>query len=224
MSAQHEQRARLLRALGVTLAIDGGANVGQYAGDYLRSESGYAGRIVSFEPVPPTFARLAARAAGDPGWEVREAGLSDADESASITVPGTSSDLASFTPLNADGVALVNGDKGVAEAFDVRTVRLDGAGIVGPEDRVLLKLDVQGHEPQALAGAEGILDRVVLVECECPLVPIYAGQGTFAEVIAIFAALGFTPVGVHNNWLRQDGRAVDADVFLTRPTSPSSSG
>ncbi len=214
MSAQHEQRARLLRSLGVDLVVDGGANVGQYAAGHLREQSGYAGRIVSFEPVPPTCAQLRVRAAGDEAWEVREAGLSDADGTSQITVPGTSSDLASFTPLNADGVTLVNGDKSAAATYEVGTVRLDAAGVVGATDRVLLKLDVQGHEPQALAGAAGILDRVVLIECECPLVPIYASQGSFAEALAMFA--GFVPVGVHNNWLRQDGRAVDADVFFTR--------
>ena len=214
MIPQHEQRARLLTALGITLAIDGGANVGQYA-QYLRADSGYAGRIVSFEPVPPTFAQLAERAALDPAWSVHEAGLSDAAGRAAITVPGTSSDLAAFAPLNADGLSLVIGDKSAAQTYEVATLRLDAAD-VRAGDRILLKLDVQGQEPQALAGAAGILDRVVLIECECPLVPIYAGQGGFSELLDAFAALGFTPVGVHNNWVRQDGRAVDADVFLTR--------
>ncbi len=213
---QHEQRARLLAALEVTLVVDGGANVGQFAAEHLRGGSGWTGPIASFEPVPPTAAALRERAAGDPGWAVHELALSDAEGVATITVPGTSSDLASFAPLTEDGVRLVNGDKAARTAYDVRTVRLDAAGVVGPDDRVALKLDLQGHEPQALAGAAGILEQVVLVEVELPLVPIYAGQGGFAEHLAAYAELGFVPVGFHNNWVPQDGRAIDVDALLVR--------
>lgn len=216
---RHDQRRRLLRALDVTLVVDGGANVGQYAGEHLRLRSGYGGRVVSFEPVPLTAAALRERAAGDALWEVREAALSDAAGQATIVVPGDSSDLASLRPLTGDGAALVNGDaerRTSRTPYEVATVRLDEAGVVGPEDRVLLKLDLQGHEPEALAGSEGILDRVVAVECELSLVAIYEGQRPYGELLAWFADRGLEPVGFHNNWLRQDGRAIDVDVFLAR--------
>src|SRR3954447_8852354 len=58
----------LLRELRVNVVLDVGATVGQYA-DKLR-RTGYAGRIVSFEPVAELCAELRERAAADDRWHV----------------------------------------------------------------------------------------------------------------------------------------------------------
>ncbi len=68
----------------------------------------------------------------------------------------------------------------------VRSCRLDRAGINLPEGvRTLLKLDVQGFERQALAGAKGILDRVAIVETELSVIPLYVGQALLAELVCL---------------------------------------
>src|ERR1019366_9602096 len=61
------RRSRLIRTAGITCVIDIGANTGQY-GRELR-ETGYTGRLISFEPLSTPFQVLAKRAAKDPSWE-----------------------------------------------------------------------------------------------------------------------------------------------------------
>src|SRR5215218_999894 len=62
---------------GVDVVLDVGANTGQY-GALLR-ELGFAGRILSLEPVAEAFAELAGRAAADGAWEAVCVAASDVD-------------------------------------------------------------------------------------------------------------------------------------------------
>ena len=77
----------MLRELNVNCVLDVGANEGQY-GQRLR-EAGYAGRIVSFEPLEVHVAPLRERAAADHNWKVFACALGDSDGEAEINVaPG----------------------------------------------------------------------------------------------------------------------------------------
>jgi hypothetical protein len=62
-----------MAAYGVHLVIDVGANSGQYASG-LRA-AGYAGRIVSFEPLSEPHGRLAAASSRDADWDCRQLAL-----------------------------------------------------------------------------------------------------------------------------------------------------
>ena len=58
--------------------FDVGANEGQYA-HMLRDKVGYAGLIVSFEPIPEAFRILRKKSKGDPRWLVVEGAIGEAD-------------------------------------------------------------------------------------------------------------------------------------------------
>jgi FkbM family methyltransferase len=78
------RRGRLLAAYEIDLVIDVGANTGQY-GASLR-ESGYEGRIVSFEPGTSAFEALYERTAADPAWESRRFALGEVAGRASLNI------------------------------------------------------------------------------------------------------------------------------------------
>ena len=83
------QLHRLLEHCSIDLVLDVGANSGHYASE-LRAH-GYAGRIVSFEPLESAHAQLAAAAEGDLRWRVApRMALGDAEGKIDIHVAGNS--------------------------------------------------------------------------------------------------------------------------------------
>ncbi len=210
-----------LRRLGVTCVLDVGANVGQF-GTRLR-RMGYAGRIVSFEPVAAMAEKLRTATADDPDWIVYQLALGEEDGSAEINVrPGSMSSLLPSSDFGKDWHERLN----VATSETIRIRRLDGildeaiAGLAEP--RVFLKMDTQGYD---LATLRGLGDRVVDVlglMSEVSCVPIYEGMPRLPEQIrtyeeAGFEVSGFYPVTLHRATLR----AIEFDVIMVRAEGAS---
>jgi len=87
------QIGRYLRNLDVNLVLDVGAHEGEFYTQLRRA--GYTGRIASFEPVPASFERLQAVAAGDEHWTGYNTALGSAPGRLRINVPD-STGFASF--------------------------------------------------------------------------------------------------------------------------------
>jgi hypothetical protein len=56
---------------------------------------------------------------------------------------------------------------------------------------ILLKLDVQGYEMEALRGASGLLSSFKLLQVELSFVRLYEGGPLFNEIVAFLAERGF---------------------------------
>ncbi len=168
--------------------IDVGANKGQFA-LYARVSFPEA-QIYSLEPLSGPRAKLERLFKGDPSMHVLPYAAGAAPGNASIHVSRSddSSSLLAMTSLQTErfpGTEHVS-----AEAIEVR--RLDDlfAGIELPSP-VLLKLDVQGFELEALRGATELITRVDSVLCECSFVPFYEGQALFEDIHAFMVEHGF---------------------------------
>jgi hypothetical protein len=85
-----------------------------------------------------------------------------------------------------------------------------------PEHRVFLKIDTQGFEPEILDGAAGIMDRLVGVQLEMSLLPIYEGESDYRSMIERLAASGFALHLVLPGYFeRKLGRMLEIDgVFV----------
>lgn len=187
-----ERRRRLMATQRIDLVLDVGANVGQFR-DELRAD-GYAGEIISFEPLDSAFRVLQGRQPKDFRWQVRQLALGDRAGEARIHVAectATSSLLAPSEFLTAR-VASV---RAVAE----ETVRLETlAGVFEPEwdqRRVFLKIDTQGLEMAVLRGAEPVLPRIHLLQAELSLRPLYDGETGGFEIMTYLQRQGFRPAG-----------------------------
>ena len=172
---------------GIDVVFDVGANVGQYATQLRRL--GYRGRIVSFEPQATAFATLSALAAKDPGWTAVHAGLGSADGQLTMNIYNNTA-LSSMFTLD-ESVFEHQARKVGTETIEIRTV--DGVldRHVRPEDRVFLKIDTQGYEQEVLRGAEASFSRLVGIQIEMSLTPIYPGRPTLDEMIALLKTKGF---------------------------------
>ena len=185
-----EDRARLIDERGVTVVIDVGANAGQYA-RRLR-EDGYAGTIISFEPLRDAYELLCAASADDPAWHALNVALGDAPAVATINVSANSFS-SSFLPISNRTVDAAP-DAAYIGVEDVSVTALDLLAL--PPGRKMLKADVQGAEPSVLRGARALLPTVELVELEMSLVPMYEGQELAPAVCAMMRERGFVPVAL----------------------------
>jgi len=181
--------ARFLALQNVDLVLDVGAASGLY-GKRLR-EGGYHGRICSFEPLREAYATLEKACAGDPDWTCHRIALGAEPGRAEINVSGNS-DSSSLLPMlerheKSYPVAIYIGK----EIIEVSTVDDVWDEVVRPNERVFLKLDVQGYEMEALRGAQGALPMLHGLQVELSLVPLYESAPGWTEVITYLQGLGF---------------------------------
>ncbi len=197
----------------VDVVLDVGANAGQY-GEMLR-ELGFAGRLVSLEPVAEAYAELERRAAADDAWEAVRVAASDVDGEITLNVTEDSRS-SSVLPRNERFA-----DKAGWSPKESRTVvarRLDGlvAELLRPQERAYLKLDIQGYERHVLDGAGDALARFEALELELSVTPLYEGQPSLAEMLPLLEQRGFKPVSIEPILLDDDGLLMELDGLFAR--------
>ena len=188
----------LLGALEVNCVIDVGAHYGDY-GMMLR-EIGYDKRIVSYEPVQASFDRLSAIAAGDPHWRLERAALGGEGGFKDINVCDASN-FSSFRAPNAYAKEQFGNMATVTRVETVPMFRLEGVldnateGLENP--RVFLKIDTQGYDLEVLVGAGVSVSRLLGVQTEVSVRPIYEGMTGMSETLTRMSQLGFDVTGLY---------------------------
>lgn len=170
--------------------LDVGANVGFFSVVAARVV-GPTGRVVAFEPLP-SVAKLLRRTAAANGFknmEVVEAAVARSSGEASIAaLPDTA-----YSHL-IDGAREVDSSHGQWHAFRVKTVSLDDyvGRHIGNTPR-LIKMDIEGTELEALAGAQRILSAPDAPDVICEVGSAHLARFNHvpAEVFARFAELGY---------------------------------
>lgn len=172
---------------GITTVIDVGANTGQYA---LRlRDTGFAGHIASFEPLPEAFRVLSRLAARDPRWTAVNKAVAEDPGSLSMHVAANSVS-SSLLPV-ADAHRQAAPDSATVNEITVEcTTMYEVIGELRGES-VMIKADTQGFELPVLRGARTRLSEVRLVELELSLAELYSGQALFREVDAYLLEQGF---------------------------------
>ena len=174
----------LLRSLAVNCVLDVGANRGQFAGD-LRA-IGYAGEIISFEPVQNEFEALQRTFLRDTYWSGHQLALGSLDGTGTLTVPDATVFSSLLTPLSPM--------PGTTQT-EVEVLRLDGLlpallrHVTHP--RVFLKMDTQGYDLEVFRGAENCLHWIVGLQSEISVVPMYAGMPHYLESLHEYEKHGY---------------------------------
>jgi FkbM family methyltransferase len=78
----------------------------------------------------------------------------------------------------------------------------------------LLKIDVQGAEHLALAGATSLMKKTRLIWIEVSFKPLYEGSSVFHEIYAMIDAAGFRLVSLSPGFRSADGELVQADALF----------
>ena len=189
---RHARVRHMLRTGGFDSIVDGGASVGEFA---LAARAECPGvPLVCVEPHPPSAAILRRQ-----GFRVVEAALWNAPGRLCLTQP---TDATTSCSVAVEAAA----DR---PSWDVQTVRLDGIGVTG--DRILVKLDLQGAEAEALEGMGSLWPRCAALLLEVS----YGASGSYESLRSLLVARGFEEAATRNE-LEEGGLPIEADKFFVR--------
>ena len=196
---------------GIGLVIDAGANRGQWALELI--ESGYKGKIHSFEPTSE-FRFLQDLSNPYSNWKCHQVALSDTSGSAGLfqaSNANLSTSLLRPSGINEQGFGIT-----FAEGERVKTITLDDFFSQRELQPFYLKLDVQGAEMLVLKGANSVLKSCLAVEFESALFPLYDTEWTHHEIASWLIQRGFEPKQlVITHWDR-DLNTVSLDSIFLR--------
>jgi FkbM family methyltransferase len=184
---KHPGIADFLAQRKVQVVYDIGANVGQFGLAVRRR--GYAGKIVSFEPVSYVFEELKHLAQRDGNWEVARYAVGSENGSAQINV-SRNSQFSSIKPL-AERSSTTDADSAFTSSESVEVRPLDD--LVGANGPYFIKIDTQGFEREVLAGGPKALAGATGVLLELPVINIYDDVWTLHEAVGHMREIGFIP-------------------------------
>ena len=193
------------------VVLDVGANIGQTAERIRRSFP--KATVVSFEPVPSTFARLADNVRGIDGITAVNAAVGDAVRDTEIT----DTPLASYSGLNTIATTSRPDDPTVTVPMTTVDAYMETAGLDAID---VLKIDTEGYELPVLRGAQQALEsgaiRFVLAECEFERSDVEP-HGLFSELFDHLTPLGYHVVCFYCQGVFSTGWHW-GDVLFMRPT------
>lgn len=209
--------AEELKCRRVDVVLDVGANSGQYAGS-LRA-AGFAGRMVSFEPLSRPFSILERSASKDALWVCRQSALGDHNGTTVINVSGNGGISSSVLPmLRMHEDVYPQGNYIGTETVPIARLDSVAADVLGPNDVAFLKIDVQGYEKQVMAGGEStVKNRCIGIQLELSFAPLYEGGMLIQEALDLAYSLGFALRGYVPFFVDvRNGRLLQADGVFFR--------
>lgn len=207
--------ARFIGSSEPVLLIDVGANVGEFTARALQEYPDL--QSVCFEPAASNFEILTRRFANNREVTLHRVAASDETTTATLYL-GRDNKLFSLEKYtNEADQKYAVGDTSHIDTETIDCRRLDSFNIDPGERRVLLKVDVQGHEEKALTGAAGILPIVDVVIIECSFANEYQDQPpSFAGVTSKLASVGLYPVIFQEYGRDCSNYAYERDVIFVR--------
>ncbi|MDH3716615.1 MAG: FkbM family methyltransferase [Planctomycetota bacterium] len=196
--------------------VDGGANVGQFA--RAASLAYPDSTILSFEPLPDVARKLRHNLADLPNHRVFEKALGNIDGEIEFHQSSYSQSSSVLVREKCEDSLL----QGTREIGTLKVVickldsELDHSELRPP---VLLKLDVQGYELEALQGAREVLARTSHVLVETAFEKTYAGEPHFEEVWLYLRERGFRFVRPLAFRKDRRGRIVQIDALFQQGQS-----
>ena len=195
--------------------IDVGANVGDFT---ARASEEYPNlQAVCFEPVTSNFEALQRKFDGNDAVTIHNSALSNENVQAKMYV-GRSNALCSLEKYSSEGDhAYGISDRSYALTETVHCRTLDSFALDPGGRRVLMKVDVQGHEEKTLAGATATLSLVDVAIIECSFANEYEDiPPSFASVVHRLAAAGLYPVIFQEYGRTWSTYAFERDVIFVR--------
>lgn len=207
----------LMKTMEIKCVLDVGANSGQFGGALF--QLGFPGVVVSFEPLSDCYQDLKKNASAYPNWHCFNLALGSEEGEAVINVSANRFS-SSILPARAWSIEAHAPIAPVAQQT-VEVRRLDSLwqemwSPTAPRP-LMLKIDVQGFEPQVLDGLGRHLEEIDLLLLEASLIPSYEGAKSFDVVVSDLRSKGLHPVWIGPGWGDfQTGQIFECDIAFAR--------
>lgn len=209
-AVEHES---VLRCLSYRTLLDIGANKGQFSS--VSKGVNPEAKIFAFEPLPDAAAKYKSLFSNRKDVKLYEAAIGPQSADADIYV-SRRDDSSSLLPIGHLQENHFPGT-GLDRVEKIRTARL--VDCISAEDLtapVLMKIDVQGFELEALKGCSELMDSISIFIVECSFVELYEGQALAHQVIQHLRQAGAILSGVYNISCDSKGLPLQADFLFRR--------
>lgn len=177
----------------IDLIIDAGGNLGQYA-SFLRNKVGYEGKIITIEPMQFAADALRAKFKNDKNWSLEQCAVSDVAGFAEFNIL-RGHQMSSMLQPSSSTTDVLEDLQTIMEKVTVQVKTLDSIFDKHPfcedNNNVYLKLDIQGKELEALYGCSNNLHKVIAIQAELNVVPIYEGMHKYFDLMKEIESLGY---------------------------------
>jgi FkbM family methyltransferase len=190
----------LFGLLDINFVFDVGANDGQF-GSMLR-QNGYKGYIFSFEPVHTSYENLEKQSSRDPKWVTYNYALGSENKNMEINVTHATA-FASFLDPNKYAEDIRAKEVPVTKKEIVEIKKLDDVfeGIISKHptenNNIFLKMDTQGYDLEVFKGAKNIINKIVALQSEISILPLYEGMPDYLKTITEYRKEGFEITSLH---------------------------
>ena len=192
--------------------LDVGANIGQFGIDVRNS--GYSGRIVSFEPVSSLFVKLNKTSHKYLPWETLNKALGSHVHKAHINVSnnsGLSSSLLEISQTHLD--TFPNSFTNSREEVEISTLDIEVERLNLNLSETVLKVDVQGFESNVIQGGQNSIPQISFILLELSLTPLYESEETFLNGLNKLHDLGHEIIDIHRGIQNRSGALLQVDVI-----------
>ena len=211
---------KLFESQRIDTVWDVGANRGQFY-RLLRKGIEFRGRILSFEPVPYLYKRLAERSATDPEWHVFPYVLGEEARRVAINIT-KADDMSAFLTPDASHTDRFRESNTTVDTAMVDIKCLDDVYRHlcerYPIQRSYLKMDTQGYDLKVVAGAGAVISNFVALQTEASVLPMYEGMPDYQTSIARLREAGFELSGVFPVMTDERLRLIEFDCVMVNPS------
>lgn len=206
-----QARKHLIESCDVSFVVDGGANRGQWAVEILKEYPNLD--VLSIEPIREAFLELESQTARFANWRSLNVALGDAVGTGVMHVANNDEQSSSLLEpeFHLEHYPTVQ----FTRTQETRITTLDSLQI-DENEKVYLKLDIQGHELAALIGGSNLLTKVVAIELEMSPIEMYSSQATFLDVANFLDKSGFKIFTFADIFRDNDGKWTYVDVIFSR--------
>lgn len=214
--AQGEFLRRLFEYCHIDCVFDVGANEGQY-GRFLRTQVGYHGLIVSFEPIPECAMILRKSADKDERWLVEEVALGTEPGTAQFNIMA-GKQFSSFLKPDNSRAQMFSEQNQLAREIKVQVDTLEKHVLRITKQHgcssLYLKLDTQGFDLNVARSAGSAITQFRALQTESSVILIYKDMPGFSESIHEFQEMGFELSAIFPNNPDHFPRMIEFDCHM----------